>query len=110
MVTLEVVDRTLTLRVVGWDQLWAFKTELSIPIAHVIGAKPADEEARTWFHVLRAPGPRVPGIITAGTYYDGSGRVFWDVHDAQRAIEIGLRDERYARLIVEVDVPASAIT
>jgi hypothetical protein len=109
MVTLEVVDRTLKLHVVGLDQLWSFKAELNIPLAHIVDARPAAEEARTWFHGLRAPGTSVPGIITAGTYYDGSGRVFWDVHDAERAIVILLRDERYARLIIEVDNPTSAI-
>lgn len=109
MVTLEVVDRTLKLHVVGLDQLWSFKTELTIPLAHIIDVKQATDEAKTWFHGLRAPGTSVPGIITAGTYYDGIGRVFWDVHDAQRAIVVGLRDERYARLIIEVDDPTSAI-
>ena len=109
MVMLEVVDRTLKLHVVGLDKLWSFKTELTIPLAHIIDVKQATDEARTWFHGLRAPGTSVPGIITAGIYYDGSGRVFWDVHDAQRAIGIELRDERYARLIIEVDNPAAAI-
>ncbi|MBV8281921.1 MAG: hypothetical protein JO347_07650, partial [Candidatus Eremiobacteraeota bacterium] len=45
----------------------------------------------------------------AGTYYDGKGCVFWDVHHAENAIEITLRDERFSRLVVEVEDPAAAV-
>jgi hypothetical protein len=35
--------------------------------------------------------------------------VFWDVHDADKAIGIELRDERYARLVIEVADPEAEI-
>jgi len=31
--------------------------------------------------------------------------VFWDVHDPDKAVGIELRDERYARLVIEVADP-----
>jgi hypothetical protein len=31
--------------------------------------------------------------------------VFWDVHDPQKTVVIQLRDERYARLVIEVEDP-----
>jgi hypothetical protein len=35
--------------------------------------------------------------------------VFWDVHDPEKAIVIRLEDERYSRLVIEVeDAPATA--
>jgi hypothetical protein len=37
--------------------------------------------------------------------------VFWDVHDPQKTVVIQLRDERYARLVIEVEDPrATAAT
>ena len=35
--------------------------------------------------------------------------MFWDVHDADKAIGIELRDERYARLVIEVADPEAEI-
>ena len=57
----------------------------------------------------RIGGVHIPGVISAGTFYQSGGRVFWDVHDAQRAIAITLRDDRYSRIVVDVGDPASAI-
>jgi hypothetical protein len=47
----------------------------------------------------------VPRVITAGTSYQGGERVFWDVQYPERTVVINLEDERYARLVIEVDDP-----
>jgi hypothetical protein len=47
----------------------------------------------------------VPGVITAGTFYQEGERVFWDVHDPESTVVIQLKDERYVRLVIEVDDP-----
>ena len=58
---------------------------------------------------IRMPGINVPGVITAGTFYQDGKRVIWDVHHPEKTIVIDLHDERYNELIVEVDDPASAV-
>lgn len=35
--------------------------------------------------------------------------MFWDVHDADRAVAIHLRDDRYTEIVIEVDDPAATI-
>ncbi|HEY8686839.1 MAG TPA: hypothetical protein VIO57_14650 [Chloroflexota bacterium] len=55
------------------------------------------------------PGTHIIGVITAGTFLKDGGRVFWDVHDTDRAIAIHLRDDDYTELVVEVDDPAATI-
>jgi hypothetical protein len=109
MVTLKTDEQSLIISVDGIDQLWSFKSEIRVPLAHVAGVEMATDEARQWFHGIRAPGTNVPGIITAGTYYDNTGRVFWDVHHPEKAIAIMLHDERFSRLVVEVADPVAAI-
>ena len=47
----------------------------------------------------------MPGVITAGTFYQEGERVFWDVHDPESTVVIQLKDERYVRLVIEVDDP-----
>ncbi|MGA7049395.1 MAG: hypothetical protein WBP65_14030 [Candidatus Sulfotelmatobacter sp.] len=55
------------------------------------------------------PGTNVPGVITAGTFYQDGERVFWDVHDPEKTIVIDLHDERYNELVVEADDPEAAM-
>jgi hypothetical protein len=96
-------------RVKGADRIFALKSELTISLLHVLGAVKDEEEARHWYHGVRAPGTGVPGVITAGTFYQHGERVFWDVHHPERAIALSLRDESYAKLVVEVEDPDATI-
>ncbi|MBF6480530.1 hypothetical protein, partial [Nocardia cyriacigeorgica] len=89
-------------------KLWALKSRLEIPLANVRGAT-VDPGVVKESKGIRAPGTYLPGVITAGTFYTGGERVFWDVRDASRAVVIELRDERYARLIIQVDDPRATV-
>lgn len=109
MVDLEIAEGKLTLHVRGADKLWAFKSSLEIPLAHIAGVRADPEIARGWYHGIRLPGTNVPGVITAGTFYQDGKRVFWDVHNPEETIVIELHDERYNELVVQVDDPAAAV-
>lgn len=109
MVDLSLAEGKLTLHVRGADKLWAFKSSLEIPLAHIASVRADSEVARGWYHGLRMPGTNVPGVITAGTFYQEGKRVFWDVHDPGKTIAIDLHDERYSQLIVEVADPDAAV-
>jgi hypothetical protein len=109
MVDLSVQEGKLMLHVRGADKLWAFKSSLEIPLVHISGVRADPEAARGWYHGIRMPGTNVPGVITAGTFYQDGKRVFWDVHHPEKTIVIDLHDERYNSLIVEVDDPDAAI-
>jgi hypothetical protein len=109
LVDLSIEAGKLTLHVRGADKLWAFKSSLEIPLAHVAGVRADPEVARGWYHGIRMPGTSVPGIITAGTFYQDGQRVFWDVHHPEKTIVIELHDERYNSLIVEVEDPEAAV-
>lgn len=109
MVDLSIAEGKLTLHIRGADKLWAFKSSLEIPIVHIAGVRADPESARGWYHGMRMPGTNVPGVITAGTFYQDGKRVFWDVHHPEKTIVIDLHDETYSQLIVEVEDPAAAI-
>ncbi len=109
MTKIEVAGPDLIVHVEGLDRFWAFKSELRVPLAHVVGVERAADEAGRWWHGFHAPGTDVPGVITAGTFYESEGRVFWNVHDPERAIAIRLRDDRYVKLVIEVRDPDAAI-
>jgi hypothetical protein len=109
MVDLSVADGMLTLHVRGADKLWAFKSSLEIPLQHVAGIRPDSTIARGWWHGMRMPGTNIPGVLTAGTFYQDGKRVFWDVHNPDRTIVVELKDERYSELIIEVEDPYFAV-
>jgi hypothetical protein len=109
MVDLSISDGNLLLHVRGADRLWAFKSSLEIPLAHIADVRADPAIAHGWWHGLRMPGTNIPGVITAGTFYQDGKRVFWDVHNPDNTIVIELEDERYAELIVEVVNPNAAV-
>jgi hypothetical protein len=109
MTKIEIAGSELVVRMVGMDKLWALKSELRIPLAHVAGAARDAEEAASWYHGVRMPGTNIPGVIVAGTFYAHEGRVFWNVHHAANAIAIRLHDEKYVKLVVEVEDPDATI-
>ena len=109
MVDISVHGGLATFEVEGADKLWSLRSRLEIPLAHIRGVRADPEVARGWWHGLRMPGTSVPGIITAGTFYQHDGAVFYDVHDPEQTIVLELDHEHFKRLVVQVDDPAATV-
>ena len=105
----EIVGDTLHLYVEGMDKLWAFKSQLSIPLEHITAIRVDSEVVKKWWHGWRIPGTEIPYVITAGTYYQGGKRVFWDIHHPKEAVVISLNDEKYNELVIEVEDPSAFV-
>ncbi|MEO8202206.1 MAG: hypothetical protein ABI679_16865, partial [Gemmatimonadota bacterium] len=109
MVNISLEGDRIRLEVQGWDKLWALKNQLEFPLSHVLSARVDPELARGWWHGFRLPGTQIPGVLTAGTFYQRDGAVFFDVHDPDRTIVLELDHEHYVRLVVEVADPAAVV-
>lgn len=107
MVSIELAEGMLVLDVQGLDKLWSLRSTLRVPIEHVKGAQEAAGAGLGWFEAVKLGGSALPGLLTAGTFYQNGGLVFWDVHDGTNAIRIALEHETYRELVVEVDDPAA---
>jgi hypothetical protein len=105
----KIVDGTLHLYVEGMDKLWAFKSQLSIPLEHITAIRVDGEVVKKWWHGWRVPGTEIPYVITAGTYYQDGKRVFWDVHHPKEAVVISLDHEKYNELVIEVEDPGAFV-
>ena len=110
MVQISVNGDRVHFDVEGLDKFWAFRSRLDIPLAHILAVKIDAEAARGWWHGLRIMGSNIPGVLTAGTFYQQGGIVFYDVHDPERTIVLELEHETYKRLIVEVEDPQKTRT
>jgi hypothetical protein len=111
MTTIETTHEALVLTVKGFDVILALKHRLEIPLAHVLGAEVgvSDEVRERLRQSLRLPGTHLPGIITAGSYTEHGRWMFWDIHSGDNAITIRIAHERYDRIVVDVEDPASAV-
>jgi len=109
MVDFSISAGNLVLHVRGADKLWALKSSLEIPLKHISEIRADPAMARGWWHGLRMPGTNIPGVLTAGTFYQDGKRVFWDVHNPENTVVIELKDERYNELVVEVADPKSSV-
>jgi hypothetical protein len=109
MVDISINDDHLHLEVKGLDKLWAFKSQLDIPLRHIRGVRHDPEAASAWWRVIKLTGTNIPGMFTAGTFYQHGQRVFWDVRDPARSIIIELHDERFGELVIEVNDPMFAV-
>jgi hypothetical protein len=93
----------------GLDRLWALRSRLQIPLAHVANVESDPAQVGMWWHGLRVMGTSVPGIFAAGTFYYHGEMVFWDVRHPDNTIIVSLVHERYKKLILEVADPAATV-
>lgn len=109
MVNLSVEGDTLHLEVQGWDKLWAMKSRLEIPLVHISDVHAEPNPPMGWFQGLKMGGTDLPNVFRAGTFYQDGEWVFWDVRNKENTIAISLHDERYKKLIIEVEDPHVAV-
>jgi hypothetical protein len=107
MVDITIRGDRVRFRVEGLDRLWALRSELEIPLIHVVGVEADPEQVGRWWHGINVMGTDLPGLFAAGTFFYRGELVFWDVRHPEQTIIVSLAHERYKKLIVEVENPAS---
>lgn len=108
MITINRQDDKFIFEVNGMHKLWALKSQLTIPAAHILNAHQDLESIKGW-KGWKLPRTFIPSIITAGTFYKDGNKIFWDASHIEKCIIVDLKDEDYNQLIIEVENPASAI-
>ena len=105
MVDISIDADRVVFSVEGLDKLWAFRSRLEIPLAHITDVETNADQVGRWWHGLKLVGTDVPGLFAAGTFYYHGELVFWDVRDPSKTIIVSLAHERYKKLIMEVADP-----
>jgi hypothetical protein len=109
MVDIVIEDGRIAFEVKGLDKLWAFRSRLEIPLAHVTDIEHDPDAVGRWWHGIKLMGTELPGLFAAGTFHYHGELVFWDVRDPAMALVVSLDHERYKKLIVEVGDPAATV-
>lgn len=109
MVNIKVENENAIFEVEGWDKLWSFKGHLQIPLMHIKDVYSNPAAAIGWIDSLKVAGISIPYVFRAGTFYQDGDLVFWDVHNAENTIIVELEHEHFAKLIIEVAEPNTAV-
>jgi hypothetical protein len=107
MVDVAVDGERVLFQVEGLHQLWAFKSRLEIPVAHITAVDINTDQVGNWWHGFKLLGTEMPGLLGAGTFFYHGQMVFWDVRDPAKTIIVSLEHEFYKKLIVEVADPSA---
>jgi hypothetical protein len=102
MVDVMVQGDRAVFNVQGMHQLWAFRSQIEIPLAHITDVEANPDQVRRWWHGFKLIGTDAAGLFAAGTFYYHGELVFWDITDPAQTIVVSLEHERYKKLIVEV--------
>jgi hypothetical protein len=97
-----IVDSNLIIKIQGFHKVLCFKRVLKIPMKQIAAVKHFTEDDKGMFKGLRALGINIPGIITAGTFYQEGKKTFWDVRNPSQSIILELKDNSFSKIIVEV--------
>lgn len=106
MASIMLSSRELVVRVHGWNVVLALRRTLQIPLSHVtrVRVRPPEAEfdeaiVESW----RGVGTYMPHRIASGLVYLQDGPAFFEVRDPQKTIGIDLRNERFCRVVVQLD-------
>ena len=109
MIDVTVDADKIVFEVEGWDKLWAMRSRLEIPIAHIKGARIDGDATKGWWKGVKVGGAQIPGVIVAGTFYTQGRLVFYDAHKSEHTIVVDLEHENYDALILQVRDPEAAL-
>ncbi len=110
MVSITKDQEFTSFEIKGFHKVLAFKSQITVPNSHIIKAYQDELQLTSWKR-MRALGTSIPYLIKAGTFYDweDGSTIFMDIVNYDNAIIIELIDEKYKKLIVEVQNPEEAI-
>ncbi len=109
MVAVSVEGDHVVFDVQASHKIWAFKSRLQIPLAHIKSVRRDPDPPMGWFDGIKWIGSDIPHVFRAGTFTVQGKRVFFDVRHPENTITIELIDEDYEELFIEVEHPEQTV-
>jgi hypothetical protein len=114
MVSIEITQGELIVRVHGWAKVLAMRGVLRIPLSRVSAVRARPKEAYFDNVIIdgwRGVGTYVPRKLAAGLVHTKDGPTFYDVRDPERTIAFDVQGERVRRVVVQLaaETPDDAV-
>jgi len=107
MVSVVLQGSTVVIKILGFHKVLALKSQIQFNKTSIRKINIAEKKLRP--PLLRCPGIAIPWIISAGTFLGKGKKEFWDRKYKKEAIEIELENEKYTKIVVDVENPEEII-
>lgn len=105
--TIRIDGDNLVFEIHGVDVILAIRRTISIPLKHVVSVS-TDRVPWQPFQQLKIAGTSLPGVIKDGIFLSNDGFLFFEMHDPDKCITISLNNEKFKKIIFEVQDKESA--
>jgi hypothetical protein len=106
MVSIEIKQGELIVRMHGWSKVLAMRGVLRIPLARVRAVRARPKEAYFDNVIIdgwRGVGTYVPRKVAAGMLFTKDGPTFFDVRDPEQTIALDIEGGRMRRVVVQLN-------
>jgi hypothetical protein len=106
MVSIEIEQGELIVRMHGWSKVLAMRGVLRIPLARVRAVRARPKEAYFDNVIIdgwRGVGTYVPRKVAAGMLFTKDGPTFFDVRDPEQTIALDIEGGRMRRVVVQLN-------
>jgi hypothetical protein len=100
--TVKLEGKNIIFEIHGVDTILALKRSITIPLEHVVSVS-TDKVPWEPFQQLKVAGTNFPGVIKDGFYLSSDGLLFFEMHHPDKCITVSLNNEKYKKIIFEVE-------
>ena len=105
--TIKIDGNSLIFEIHGIDVILSIRRTISIPLKHVTSVS-TDRVPWQPFQQIKVTGTSLPGVIKDGMFLSSDGLLFFEMHDPDKCITVSLNNERFKKIIFEVQDKESA--
>jgi hypothetical protein len=99
--TVKIEGKNIVFEIHGVDVILALKRTITISLEHVVSVS-TDKVPWEPFQQLKVAGTSFPGVIKDGLYLSNDGLLFFEMHHPDKCITVSLNNEKYKKIIFEV--------
>ena len=99
--TVKIEGKNIIFEINGVDVILALKRTITIPLEHVVSVS-TDKVPWEPFQQLKVAGTSFPGVIKDGLYLSNDGLLFFEMHHPDKCITVSINNEKYKKIIFEV--------
>jgi len=99
--TVKIEGKNIIFEIHGVDVILALKRTITIPLEHIVSVS-TDKVPWEPFQQLKVAGTSFPGVIKDGLYLSNDGLLFFEMHHPDKCITVSLNNEKYKKIIFEV--------
>lgn len=97
-----IEGKNLVFEIHGIDVFLSLKQSISIPLEHIISVS-SDKVPWGTFQQLKLLGTNLPHVVKDGLFLSNDGFLFFEMHDPEKCITVSLNNEKYNKIIFEVE-------